>query len=186
MYMEKKTETLPALRRALSPIMKEALGLQVTSAKEHAVALAHLKALKGVATKVKTEKEKMLSVLRAAVEVERERWRPIEQELGNVKEVLEEKVLTFVEADTKRQQQQEAKIIMAGYKKQETVMAKIAAVDEAVSEGVRTIKELHIFDVTLIPREFLVVDETAVRKALREGIAVPGAELVDKKTIVIR
>ena len=178
--------TLPALRKQVAPIMQQALELRVTSAASYDTAMQHARELKAAAKRVATEKAKMLDILKAAVAVERDRWRPVEQIIEETDEILREKMLKFVEEDAARQQREEEKIIAAGYKNQSTVIRKIAAVEEAVTTGTSTRKELVITDVTLIPREYLLPDEVALRKALLEGAAIPGVELQEKKIIVVR
>lgn len=52
-------------------------------------------------------------------------------------------------------------------------------------------KSVNIWSENLLPEEYLVhqpvkVDKTAISKALKEGVEVPGAELVEKAHVTIR
>ena len=44
-----------------------------------------------------------------------------------------------------------------------------------------TVKKLVIEDETKIPREYLDVNETRVKEALKAGTVVPGAKLIEEK-----
>jgi len=177
-------DTLPTIRRELSPVMKLALSISIASSDDYTAAQEELRVIAGLEKKMTAEKERMLTPLRDAMNVERKRWKPLEEELTNAKSILKEKMVVFVEEDKERMEKEEEKILVAGYKREETVLRKISEVQEAVSSGVRVIKELHISNEFIIPRAFLVPDTKAIIEHLKSGGEVTGCELVDKITVV--
>lgn len=63
---------------------------------------------------------------------------------------------------------------------------KIAKQDEKLDLGIKTRKvvSLKITDANLIPREYLIPDERAIKEALQSGKSIPGCELEENKIIV--
>lgn len=53
-------------------------------------------------------------------------------------------------------------------------------------EGTTRIQTLVIVDLEQIPREYWILDEVKIRRALLEGKEVPGAKLEEKLTVTIR
>lgn len=63
----------------------------------------------------------------------------------------------------------------------EKPLDKFETADGSVS--FKTIPKLDIIDASLIPREYLVVDEVAVFAALKEGKIIPGAQIIQVKSL---
>jgi len=71
------------------------------------------------------------------------------------------------------------------FNKVETKLEKAPEViTKSESFHTRTVKKARITDPNLIPKEYWVIDEVAVRKAVLAGIVVPGAEIYEEKTLV--
>jgi len=58
--------------------------------------------------------------------------------------------------------------------------------EEAAGVTIRKIKKFRIIDENLIPREYLLVDETKIRKAMFANLAVEGVEYYDEQTTSVR
>lgn len=144
---------------------------------------------------ITTEKEKMTRPLLDALEVERARWRPAEAKIKEALAIIDKKILAYndaIEAERKRKEAQIAARVERGTMKAETAVAKLDQLVEAPTNiatengsiSYRVDKVVAITNKALIPQQFLIVDEVAVKRALLAGETVPGAELQERKTIV--
>lgn len=69
-------------------------------------------------------------------------------------------------------------------RKMEEIVKPIESVDTADGKiKFRTVQKLEITDAKLIPREYLIIDEAKVLASLKEGKAVPGAIILELKSI---
>jgi hypothetical protein len=53
--------------------------------------------------------------------------------------------------------------------------------DDGAKLTFRTVRKLEIYDEKKLPREYLVPDRTKITKALKAGVEVPGAKMVEEK-----
>ena len=47
----------------------------------------------------------------------------------------------------------------------------------------RTVKEVEIFDESLLPRQYLIPNTSLINKDAKSGIEIPGVKVVEKKTV---
>jgi SMC interacting uncharacterized protein involved in chromosome segregation len=138
---------------------------------------------------IKEEKEKVLKPLRAAQKAENDRWKPLEDLFKPVVLLLRGRMSTYQTAMMKAKEEADAKIAARmkpgkGNLKAETAIRKMAAneVEDKVeadsgSLGFRKKDIVVVTDKSLIPLEYMEVNESAVLVALKDGVKVPGAEL---------
>jgi len=141
------------------------------------------------------EKDKVLKPLNEAVKAERARWKPIETVYETLVADVRAKMSSYQTEKFNKAQIQTDKIAARigegkGKIKLETASAKIAAIEQpekkVASISFREDKVLKIVDINQIPRSYMVVDEKAVKQALKDGINVPGAVLETVLTPVDR
>lgn len=151
--------------------------------------------IKRIEKAVTAEKEKRTRPLLDALEVERARWRPAEAKIKEALAIIDKKILAYndaIEAERKRKEAQIAARVERGTMKAVTAVAKLDKLVEAPTNittengsiSYRVDKVVAITNKALIPQQFLIVDEVAVKRALLAGETVPGAELQERKTIV--
>lgn len=168
--------------------------LVVASPESQREAVTLLSNANKLSDKITAEKEKITKPLNAALQAERARWKPLETSLACIVSTLKTKMLAYEKQVSEEQAKKEAQIMARvenGTMKVETAVAKLSDV-VASDSSVTTesgmiqyaiVKKLYIVDAALIPREFLEVNESKVRDALKSGVVVPGAELREEKTI---
>lgn len=168
--------------------------LVVSSPESQREAVTLLSNANKLADKITAEKEKITKPLNAALQAERARWKPLETSLSTIVSTLKTKMLAYEKQVSEEQAKKEAQImarVEKGTIKVSTAAAKLSDV-VASDSSVTTesgmiqyaiVKKLYIVDASLIPREFLEVNESKVRDALKSGVVVPGAELREEKTI---
>ena len=67
-----------------------------------------------------------------------------------------------------------------------TQHAQAAAVDAPQGVSFRTIIDFVVSDINLVPREFFVLNDAAVKHALAAGLTIPGIQRVDKQIAAVR
>lgn len=126
--------------------------------------------------KVKAEKDKVLAPLLEATKAERARWSPIEQQLEAAERSLKAELIDYING-----QEAKAEKIKADRRitSSETLVKRVeaVAVAKASEVSVRKIQQLVIVDESLIPRSYMIIDQTKIRQALLSGQEVPGAKL---------
>lgn len=143
---------------------------------------SNLKSLKGVKEKLIARKEEITKPLRIALESARNLFRPAEEKLASVEANLKAEIL---ETEKKREKEQE-KLMSKIEKGRVSPDQGLSLMSKAPKGLFRPVKVMEIKNKKLIPDKYWVIDEVAVRAALIAGKKVPGAILVEKKTVVSR
>lgn len=135
---------------------------------------------------IEEEKNKVLKPLNEAVKAERARWKPIETVYEDMLAGIRSK-MSIYQTDKFNQAKIDTQKLAdrmgegKGKLKVETVQAKLAQIEQpqkkVASVSFREDKVLKIIDESKIPRKYLVIDKTAVKDDLKNGIDVPGAVL---------
>lgn len=182
------------IQSEVSVYEREANALTIKTQSDMEQAVKMLSVTNSTADRVQSEKEKITKPLNEALKAERARWKPIEDACASAIATIKTKILTYNRALEASNAIKEEKImarVEKGTMKVETAVGKLACMPDAnesvaTEAGVvqyRTVKKLVIEDALLIPREYLMVNETAVKEALKAGKIVPGAKIVEEKTI---
>ena len=181
---------LTTIKKQIIPVIEDALTLKIKSQADLVTATEILSKLNKFVDKVTEEKEKVTRPLNEALKAERARWKPIENQYTEAIETVR-KLMTDYQTNLVKQQKEEEMKIAArigegkGKLRIETAVKKLDAITKAEKEYATTEglvqfaeqKVLKITDLSLIPRQYLIVDEKAVLEALKAGQSVPGAEL---------
>jgi hypothetical protein len=181
------------VKAEVSVYEREAVKLIIDSPEDMERAVTILSETNKVADRVKDEKEKITVPLNEALKAERARWKPIEDACANAVSIIKSKMIAYqrlLEVKNKEKEDKLMKRVDKGTMKVETAVGKMEALPDtkaSVATGAgmimwKTVKKLVISDALLIPREYLIVDEVKVKEALKNGIVVAGASLVEEKT----
>jgi len=144
---------------------------------------------------IEEEKQKVLKPLNEARTAEINRWKPVLTTLSTATDHLRNTISTFQTAEIKRAEKEENAIAGRvgdgkGKLQVETAIKKIEEIErpeasvntEAGQVKFRKDPIVKIMDETMIPREYLLVDEKKILEALKAGIEVKGAQLDFKMT----
>ena len=154
-----------------------------------------LKKLNDIVKAIDDEKSKVLDPLNAAIKAERARWKPIESMYEVALASIRNKISKYQTQKMNNAKKEEEAIANRigegkGKIKIETAAKKFTEIDRPDKKignvSFREDKVLKIIDISKIPREYMVVDEKAVRNALKEGKEVAGAILETVLTPVTR
>ncbi len=138
------------------------------------------------------EKEKVTKPLNEALKAERARWKPLEDACASVISGIRAKMMDYqkkLDAEIAKREAQIVARVEKGTMKADTAVSKLSQLPDSTkavttSAGAvqwTTVEKLVISDATLIPREYLDVNEMRVKSALKSGVHIPGASLVKEK-----
>lgn len=187
-------DTSIVLKKEVTPIVNKALEVKVRVKGDMLIATDYLSKLNKVADKIEEEKQKVLAPLNLARKAELNRWKPIEEMYEEAIDHLREEIGEFQTAEIKRQKDEEAKIASRigegkGKIRLDTAIKKmdeVEKVDTKVSTDsgsvkFREVKVLVVMDKTLVPIDYMIVDERKVLDALKAGIEVSGCKMETKQ-----
>lgn len=191
--MAKENNLAVTIEKQIHPLVKSAEKLEIVDAKGMKEATEQLSQLNKLGDKIQAEKEKVTKPLNEALKAERARWKPVETVYEEAIEIIRGKMSEYQTNEIKKQREEEARIAARvgegkGKLKVETAVKKIdemERVDEKVNSEsgmvkFREDKVLKIMDETLIPREYLMLDEKKILATLKAGGKVLGAVLETK------
>ncbi len=130
------------------------------------------------------EQNKVIRPLLEATRAERARFAPTiakyEEAIKKISDILSQ----YQTEQLKIQKQKEEKILSDGRLKTETVITRLAEVEQKDTKGFRKHQILKVTDITKIPQKYFHLDESQLLADLKAGETVPGAE-IDIKMIAV-
>lgn len=184
------------IEKGVSPIITRVQELTINSKEDLDGAVELLSQINKYGDSIKEEKDKVLRPLLDATKAERARWKPIEDTVKEGVATLKTKMgdyHTMVEEKAKEEQEKIANRVGEGRGKikVETAVKKIGEVETAeknVSTDAGkatfiTVKKFEVEDISKLPVEYLLPNEVAIRKAMKEGTELPGVRYYEEKQI---
>lgn len=188
-------DNLPAIQKQVAPAIAKASSLVITK-ESMPEATALLSALNRASKALTEGKEKLTKPLNAALKEVRSRYKPAEDELDGAIAVLRRNIGAYQTEAQRITDIEAAKIADRvgegrGKLKSETAAKKIAEIDapapsvvtEAGAVGFATVKKFEVVDFALLPDEYKVANEAAIRTAMRAGQEIPGVRYYDEQQV---
>jgi phosphoribosylaminoimidazole carboxylase (NCAIR synthetase) len=182
------------IEKELSPAVAAAEKLAIKTPDDMAKATEMLSKLNKVSDALTAEKERVTKPLLEALKAERSRWKPAEVMYENAVAFIRRKMTEYQTAAKKKADAEALKIAERvgdgkGKLKIETAVRKIGEIDtpaKAVTTGAgmvkfKTVKKFEVLDKTIMPFEFLVPDEVAIRKAMLAGHEIKGVRYYEEE-----
>jgi hypothetical protein len=146
-----------------------------------------LKIFNEASKKAKEEKDKVLQPAELTVKRIKEQWKPFEDGLKQCVAHIKSQMQSWLQLEQEREELQRQRLLNdKRIKNESTLVAKLESIKAEPVGNTRSVLVLVIDDPSLIPREYLVVDEAKLKAALREGVKIPGARLEREKIIVTK
>jgi len=173
--------------KKISPLAEQAKGIKISSEKEMKVAVETLSKLNQYLDAIEEEKNTVIAPAKAIIKREKERWATLEEMHEEAVATLRKKMSVYQTEKVAIQKAEEDKIEKRigagkGNLKLETAVKKIEELDKpekkiSTDAGLvkfETRKKFEVMDVTLLPVEYILPNEVAIRKAMKEGIELDG------------
>lgn len=189
--MEKQEkQLLLTVKRRISTLESQAKMVDIEGAEDLAKATDIVTKLKDAGSNIKKIKESVTKPLNEALKNVREMFKPVEEQYTVSEKIIKDKILAYsrkVNEEAAIREQKIAESLEKGTIKQETAERKIESLDrvESTTRGsigsvqFRKIQRVEIIDESLIPRKYLEVNMTAIRRDALSGVNIPGVKVVD-------
>lgn len=193
------SKQLSVIEKKALPIAEKAKSLQVVDGETLGVANDILSQMNTWLKASEKDRRSLTDPLEKSLDLIRDKYRPLEIQLKDGIKAVKLSIADYVVAEEKREQMEMDRIARrvgegrghlsietAARKIDEIKQAPVAVIGDQGRITFREDKKLRIVDASLIPREYLVVDESKVLSALKLGEVIPGAEIEIVKTVINR
>ncbi len=188
-------DIVPALTKEISPLVANAEKFTIVNEKTMGQAAEFLSTLNLKLDAIEEEREKVTKPLNQALKAENGRWKPLKTTLENAISIVRRKMSVYQTEATRIADAEKAKIAGRvgtgkGKLKAETAINKMQEIDTPANEVAaesgkvqfRTVKKFEVVDFKKLPDNYKVVDEPAIRSAMRNGIVeIPGIRFFEEQ-----
>lgn len=188
---------LVLVEKEVSPIVRQATDMRVVSEDGKSEASEVLSKLNTWLDAVVEDREKITKPLNEALREVRGKYKPVESMLNEAISLVRGKIGAYQTQALKDKEDEEARIASRvkegkGNLSFDSAVRQISEIEKPAEIVVgdtgtikfRTTKKFEVVDVGLVPREYMVVNEPAIRKAMAEGRVVEGVRYYEEQTIV--
>jgi len=184
------TNKITIIQKEVSPIVKKAKALVISTPKELTKAVSILSELNIANDKITEEKEKVTKPLNEALKAERSRWKPMEIILETAITAIRQKMSSYQTEIAKKQKEEEAKVAEQLAKGEISFDEATKAIVLPDNEGIetkagtvkfRTVQVLKVVDISLIPDEYWEIMESKLLADLKAGKTIAGVELEEQQ-----
>jgi hypothetical protein len=189
--MTKKENALAAIEveKEVSPIVEKAEWLTIDSEHTMEIGAELLSTLNIQLDAIIEKKEKITKPLNAALKEERGRWKPFEDQLEAAISVIRKKMSAYQTEQKAAADAEEARIaarvkpgtgnlsVATAALKMEDIERPAATVT-AQSGAIKfvSVRVFEVMDLSLVPLDYHLANEVAIRKAMTAGIELPGVK----------
>lgn len=194
MAVKKQEVEIVEFKKTESVWLTKAKELEIKGEDDMKVAVELLSQLNQINDARTEEKEKVTKPLNLALKNERARWKPGEEQLEMMISMIRSKMSKYQTEAVRIAREEEDKIIGRigegkGKLKVETAVAKLEDVEHAPdriagNSGMvkfKTVKKFEVVDVKILPPEFLLPNEVAIREAMTNGRELDGVRYWDEQ-----
>lgn len=194
MEVEKQIEqSLVVVKNEVATI-SELKELKITSQETLEQSAEGLKKISAVSKIIKAEKDKNINPAKQIIENVKNFWKPFETAIDEAEMHIKSEQTKWLEKVRKQQQEQEDK----SKKELEEKLNNGEDISEALANQGNKIERIEhkadaiktytytgvrITDKAKLPLQYLIPDESAIKKALQSGVAVEGAELYTEERV---
>jgi len=184
------------IENEVSPIVATTQSIVIGSPEDMRNATEILSKLNVFNDRLIEDKERITKPLNAALKEIRAKYKPMEEKLGDAITVIRDKMETYQIAATRKLKEEQDKIAARigegkGKLKIETAVAKMDHLDvpekniegDTGSVSFVTVKKFEVTDLSLVPIEYHLANEVAIRKAMKDGNELPGVRYFEEQSV---
>lgn len=180
------------MKQQVSVVEQQANNLVIASPEDQRIGADLLHSIKDASKAVKKQKEEMTKPIMSGLASIRDFFKKFESPLEVAEKTVKEKLLAFQDIEDARILKEQSRVearVEKGTMRPDTAADKIAAIEATKTEKpatmqVRKIKKVRVMDETMVPVEYMLPNMPKITEAvLRQGIAIPGCELYEEKSI---
>lgn len=187
-----------SLQPAVANLLPE-IGKAITSPQEMEVHVGNLSLLNKELKRITAHKEEKTKPINAALKAIRADYKPFEEQLESAITVERKNISAYQTEQKKIADAEKAKIDARigegrGHFTMETAARKSGEVatpetlvqTESGKVSFKTVRKFELVDIKQVPHEYLEVNETKVRAALKDSVEVPGFRYFDEEVPINR
>ncbi len=192
----KQEQSITLVKQEVSPILKEAEGLFIKDAESLQEAVEILSKLNSWNDRVISDREKLTRPLNEALKEVRARYKPFELVLEAAIGSIRAKMGAYKQQSDKERKEAEEKLAGRigdgkGKLQMSTAVRKIGEL-ETVEKNVAgengsvvfvSVRKFEVVDIGALPIIYHLPDEVAIRKALKEGVELPGVRYWNEQSV---
>lgn len=187
-------KALTAIKGQISKLENAASSLTIATTEDYTQAVDLVAQLKDRGSKIKILKESITKPANEILKNARAMFAPVEAQHANAEAIIKTKLLDYKRQKDAEAREAEAKIaakVEAGRMRLDTAEKKLDNIErvENTTRGnvgevqVRKVKKVRIVDAALLPREYLIPDDVAIRRDALGGKTIPGVEIFEEEII---
>jgi len=178
---------ITAIEKSANPFFNKLEKLIIDSPEQYAKAGEWLKKIKEYKKDAEGKESAIIDPIKTSIKNTQALFRPFYERVADIEATTKAAMLEFVEAQDKKKLQLQNDFESGKVKRVSTYIGKVHELEIPADKNsqVRKVKRLVIEDVNKIPREFLMPNESLIKKILLEGKSVPGCKMVEDKTIAV-
>lgn len=179
-------ERLVTLSKQATPYMTKAANLQIRTQDDYQSLAATLAKIKDIRKIAVEEKEKFTKPLNELLRTTNAHFKPFLDKIDALETSKKAEMLKYLDAQEQKQLKVQERFDSGEIKKVSTLLGKQAELHTTSEDAsVRRLKVVEITDENKIPREYTIPNLAAIKNALLQGVVVPGARIVEQKSIAI-
>ena len=194
---KENNKELEIIKKEISPVQAKVSSLVIKSGADMTDATEILSRCNKYYDSLKIEKEKITKPLNAVLKEVRGRYKPIEDQLDEIITTIKGKMGSYQQIALQKQEKEEQKIadkVASGKMEVGKAIDKLGEMDspeekvktDEGSVSFKTVKKFEVMDLTLLPVDYLLPNEVAIRKAKTEGIELAGVRYYEEQSVINR
>lgn len=190
--MSRKEETSISIIEQLQPEIESIGNIKIVDEQSLTKATEVLSQANKYAKQLEEDKQKITKPINDALKEIRARYKPLENKLEDIILNIRKSMTSYQTEQMRLQKIEEEKIanrVAKGTLKVETGIRKLEELPQTADKiatqsgkiSFKTVKKFEVIDITLIPHKYLIVNETAIRDAMKAGIELPGCKYFEEQ-----
>lgn len=190
--MSRKDETSISIIEQLQPEIESIGNIKIVDEQSLTKATEVLSQANKYAKQLEEDKQKITKPINDALKEIRARYKPLENKLEDIIFNIRKSMTSYQTEQMRLQKIEEEKIanrVAKGTLKVETGIRKLEELPQTADKiatqsgkiSFKTVKKFEVIDITLIPHKYLIVNETAIRDAMKAGIELPGCKYFEEQ-----
>lgn len=190
--MEISQKAIKTLEKQVSPLLLEADKYVITSVEEVDKASLFLKKVRDTERSLEAKRLEFTAPLNQSLKAINASFKQLKNPLTQARELLTSKILDWKRAETKKLEKEEArrrKIQESHEERGHEIKAPVVLERPEAKIGntqTRKVWSFKLVDLSLVPEEYKLLNQTLVRQAIRDGArAIPGVEIYQEEKLSI-
>lgn len=190
--MSRKEETSISIIEQLQPEIESISNIKIVDEQSLTKATEVLSQANKYAKQLEEDKQKITKPINDALKEIRARYKPLENKLEDIILNIRKSMTSYQTEQMRLQKIEEEKIanrVAKGTLKAETGIRKLEELPQTADKistqsgkiSFKTVKKFEVIDITLIPHKYLIVNDTAIRDAMKAGIELPGCKYFEEQ-----